>query len=194
MKRCFRLFLLATLAACTPLPDVGQGDVTGTRSTTSRKLERLSPLALASRPTGPMIVFSCLPSPAPTSTPLPGPSAPGYGCETAVVSGIVYAPDGSPADGAIVTVESLLASSPYTATVKTSQGIWVLNSMPYGVRCQILAGKDHWQTEPLVFAVPCDNQSNFNTKLVLRPPTQWPALMDETASATATDAAHTTPP
>ena len=103
------------------------------------------------------------------------------GGQGVVVSGMVYAPDGSPANGAFVTANSLLPSSPYTATVTTSQGQFVFNNLPSGVSCEILATKDHWQTAWIVFAGDC----GYAHKLALHAQTQWPVLSDDAASAAA---------
>ncbi len=60
-----------------------------------------------------------------------------YKQDRAVVSGQVYDIGGNAMDGVSVTLSSLLAAVPYTATVQTSGGAYVVNDVPTGVPIEI---------------------------------------------------------
>lgn len=127
---------------------------------------------------GPFPLASCV-TPTPV-TPSPSEDAPGYGCETTIVSGIVYGPDGQPADGAAVVARSLDASVPYTATATTFQGNWVINSIPGGARMEIYAVMADWMTPRTVGQYFC--QAKVVYKIELRAEPNFPPLDAPSAS------------
>lgn len=128
----------------------------------------------------PSVVASGTPSPTPTPGPSASPSqaasprptpimqqpnpwasapAPTYG-KTTIVSGAVYDENGVGVDGSTVTVRSLDTSVPYTATALTSQGSWVVNSLPEGADVEIVASKPGWTSRRRVGTY----QTNANVK------------------------------
>lgn len=71
-------------------------------------------------------------------------SAPPSGYHTTITSGMVYDEQGAPVDGALVKVNSLDVTVPYTATTTTASGSWVVNNVPEGANVEILVSKDGW--------------------------------------------------
>lgn len=99
---------------------------------------------------------SAMPSGSPSVTS----SAPPPTGKTTIVSGTVYDDAGAPVDGAVITVKSLDTSVPYTATATTSQGSWVVNSVPEGANVEIVGTKDGWTSRRRVGSF----QTNANVK------------------------------
>jgi hypothetical protein len=97
-----------------------------------------SPSATASTTTQPGASGTASASPTVTTSAQP-PSG-----KTTIVSGTVYDETGATVDGAVIKVNSLDTSVPYTATTTTSQGSWVVNSVPEGANVEIIATKDGW--------------------------------------------------
>jgi hypothetical protein len=99
-------------------------------------------------------------TPGSTAGPSTAVSAPVASGATVVVGGKVYDEAGATVDGAVITVNSLLASAPYTATVTASQGSYVLNAIPAGVNLEIVATKDNWTSRRRVASFQADNKNN----------------------------------
>lgn len=98
-------------------------------------------------------------------TPTPGATAtPDAGLNTvATLSGKVYNDEGSPVDGAKITVTSLNASKPFTATADVKAGAYVINGLPEGVLLQVAAQKDGWtQRTQTAVLVPSQNGNFMN--------------------------------
>ncbi|MEB3222238.1 MAG: carboxypeptidase-like regulatory domain-containing protein [Candidatus Sericytochromatia bacterium] len=64
--------------------------------------------------------------------------------KTVVVSGTVRSEKGATVDGATVTVKSLDASVPYTASVTTTGGAYIINNVPEGANVEVVVTKDGW--------------------------------------------------
>jgi hypothetical protein len=86
-------------------------------------------------------------SAAPSSVPVSAPPASG---KTVIVSGNIYNEKGATVDGATITVKSLDVSVPYTATVTSVQGSYVVNNVPEGANVEIVATKDGWTSRKRV--------------------------------------------
>ena len=102
----------------------------------------VAPSAAASSSAAPSAAPSGTGSAAPT--PAASASAPPPSGKVVIVSGNVYDEDGASVDGSLVTVKSLDASVPYTATATTSQGSWVVNNVPEGANVEVIATKGGW--------------------------------------------------
>lgn len=139
---------------------------------------QVAPSLVPDKLAGPMVLASCVPPTAPP-TPSMAASAPGFGCEVAVVTGRVYDPAGLPANGAHLYAESLDASVPWRATALTFDGQFVFNNMPNGATVRIFAFKDDWVTSRFVGHADCGE--NEGLTLVLRAEPVWPALDDGAA-------------
>ncbi|MEB3328245.1 MAG: carboxypeptidase regulatory-like domain-containing protein [Candidatus Sericytochromatia bacterium] len=81
-------------------------------------------------------------SDAPSAAPSVAVSAPPASGKTLIVSGTVRNEKGATVDAATVTVTSLDASVPYTATVQTTDGSYVVNNVPEGANVEVIVTKD----------------------------------------------------
>jgi hypothetical protein len=81
-------------------------------------------------------------SAAPSAAPSVAVSAPPASGKTVIVSGTVRNEKGATVDAATVTVTSLDASVPYTATVQTTDGSYVVNNVPEGANVEVIVTKD----------------------------------------------------
>jgi hypothetical protein len=81
---------------------------------------------------------------APSAAPSVAVSAPPASGKTVIVSGTIYNEKGATVDGATVTVKSLDASVPYTATVQATAGSYVVNNVPEGANVEVVVTKDGW--------------------------------------------------
>lgn len=142
-----------SLAACTPAP-------TSTVPSTAPSADPSAPASVA-----PSTPASTEPGASPSAAPSTGPSASGdpstapsasasVGASApapdpnrrVILSGKVYDQGGATVNGALVTVKSLDASVPYTATATTVGGSWVVNNVPEGVNVEVVATKNGWTT------------------------------------------------
>ncbi|MEB3197033.1 MAG: carboxypeptidase-like regulatory domain-containing protein, partial [Candidatus Sericytochromatia bacterium] len=79
-----------------------------------------------------------------TAAPSLPPAAPAASGEKVIVSGNVYDEKGATVDGATIIVKSLDKTAPYEFSTTTTQGSYVLNSVPEGANVEIIASKDGW--------------------------------------------------
>lgn len=148
--------LCALVSACAAAPGPGEGHPN------TGALTRLRILAASAVPlAGPMPLAPCAQAP---PTPTAGPSAPGYGCERAIVSGTVFDPAGAPAEGAVVVARSLDPSVPYSATAATAGGVWVVNNFPQGANVEVFAYGDAWITPRHVIAAECGRRNTLELR------------------------------
>ncbi len=82
----------------------------------------------------------------PSASPFVQSSAPAPSGQTLILSGNIYDEEGATIDFALITVKSLDASVPYTATATSQAGSWVVNNVPEGANVEILVSKDGWTT------------------------------------------------
>jgi hypothetical protein len=66
---------------------------------------------------------------------------------------MVYDEKGAAVEGVTVTLRSLDAASPYTATVTTRAGSWVANGVPEGVQIEATASRSGWTRRTRVVAL-----------------------------------------
>jgi hypothetical protein len=71
-------------------------------------------------------------------------SAPPASGKTVIVGGTIYNEKDATVDGATVTVKSLDASVPYSATVQSVSGSYVVNNVPEGANVEVVVTKDGW--------------------------------------------------
>jgi hypothetical protein len=81
---------------------------------------------------------------APSAAPSVAVSAPPASGKTVIVGGTIYNEKGATVDGATVTVKSLDASVPYSATVSSVSGSYVVNNVPEGANVEVIVTKDGW--------------------------------------------------
>jgi hypothetical protein len=164
---------LAMLTGCpAPTPTVPSASAsaassTGTPTTPpTTGTPTATPSAGTANPS-PSVTPSTTTTPAATGSaavPQPSVSAPSAaGGKLTIVSGTVYDETGATVDGAVIKVTSLDASVPYTASTTTSQGSWVVNSVPEGANVEIVATKDGWTSRRRVGSF----QTNANQKNVV---------------------------
>lgn len=123
-------------ASATPAPGTSAAPTTGTST---------APTTSAAPTTGTSAAPSTDASGNPTS-PMPTSSGPAPSGKSVILSGNVYDEEGATVDGALVTVKSLDASVPYSATATSQAGSWVVNNVPEGANVEIVATKDGWTT------------------------------------------------
>jgi len=85
-----------------------------------------------------------------TGTPAPVTSSKPASGKTVVVSGTVYSEEGAKLDGVVVKVTSLDANQPYNGSQTTSQGSYVFNDVPEGVKVEVSVTKDGYTTRTQV--------------------------------------------
>jgi hypothetical protein len=103
-------------------------------------------------------------SAAPSAAPTVAVSAPPASGKVVIVSGTVRNEKGATVDGATVTVKSLDASVPYTATVQTTDGSYVVNNVPEGANVEVVVTKDGFTSRRRVQSF---QQSATGTKNIL---------------------------
>lgn len=100
-----------------------------------------APTAAASTPAA---SGSAAPSPKPTV------SAPAPKGATVTVNGAVYNEEGAKLDGVLIEAKSLTSGVPFTATVTTTSGHYVINGVPVGAQIQFVASKAGHTTRSVV--------------------------------------------
>jgi hypothetical protein len=133
---------IALLAGCpttttppvaTPTPGTGTPTVAPTMAPSMAPTN--GPTAAPTTPTG---------SPGASTVPTTPASAPAPTGKTTIVGGNVYDEAGATVDGAVVKVNSLDTSVPYTASTTTASGSYVVNNVPEGANVEIIVSKDGW--------------------------------------------------
>lgn len=112
-----------------------------------------SPTTAPSASTGASAVPSAAPTGPVASAPAPDP------LRRVILSGRVYDLQGATVSGALITVRSLDASVPYTATATTVGGSWVVNSVPEGANVEVIASRDGWTSRRRVGSFQASTQT-----------------------------------
>lgn len=121
------------LVGCGPTVPPGGVGATASPSTSASALPSPQPSGSSSSdPTA----SGASPAPVVSATPKP--------VTTLSVSGTVYDLEGAPVDKATVTVNSLDNTQPFTATVSTISGSYVVRGVPEGLTVEIVASRSGW--------------------------------------------------
>lgn len=139
---------LAVLTGCPAAPTGTNPPASTAPSAAASAAASVAPTAAPSAAASvtPTAAPSAATSAAPGVSPVPTSSAPAPSGKVVIVSGNVYDEEGATIDGALITVKSLDASVPYTATATSQAGSWVVNNVPEGANVEIISTKDGFTT------------------------------------------------
>jgi hypothetical protein len=137
---------LSGCAAATPLPPYNLA------TTIPLSISPASTLPSGVSTSAVPIVSPALPSPFPKATPLPSPSptclfAPSSGYAMAIFRGACFDQFGYLLKEAVtINLNSLDATAPFSASVRASGGVWVINNVPIDIPFEVTATALGWPT------------------------------------------------